>query len=120
VLVDDSVRLADSTLPAEDPRVRAVTEALAQPEPSEALRRAGVAAVLVERRTPRAPTRWSEGRLLHQGPEFELWDLGGAPSKDPVQEPRALLIVAVDALWAAMLASAAILAAAAGRRPRTT
>jgi hypothetical protein len=118
VLVDDSVRLEASTLPAEDPRVQAVTEALARPEPSQELRRAGVAAVLVERRTPGAPTMWSEGRLLHRGPEFELWDLGGAASKDSVQEPRALLILAVDAIWAAMLASATIPGAAAGRGPR--
>jgi len=109
VLVDDSVRLEASTLPAEDPRVQAVTEAFAQPEPSEELRRAGVAAVLVERRTPGAPTTWSEGRLLHRGPEFDLWELGSAANKDSVQEPRALLIVAVDAMWAAILAWATTL-----------
>lgn len=118
VLVDDSVRLEDSALPTEDPRVRAVTEAFAQPEPGEALRRAGVAAVLVERRTPGAPTAFSEGRLLHRGPELELWDLGGAASDDSVQEPRAMLIVGVDAMWAAMLASAILAAGAASRGAR--
>ncbi|WP_182375962.1 hypothetical protein [Nocardioides sp. WS12] len=48
VLVDDTVRLEGREVPAEDPRVRAVDEALDQDDPAAALRDLGVRWVLVE------------------------------------------------------------------------
>jgi hypothetical protein len=109
VLVDDSVRLNDATLPPEDPRVRAVSEALVLPEPTERLRLAGVGVVLVERRTPGAPTGSFEGRLLHRGAELEVWDLGTPVRSDAVQEPRAVLIMVADTVWVFMFAGGVVL-----------
>lgn len=68
VLVDDSVRLTDTVVPPEDPRVVAVSRALDADDPAAALREQGVRWVLVERDmgadgVPDAPVRYDAGGL---------------------------------------------------------
>ncbi len=78
VLVDDRVLLADRVVPAEDPRVVAVTRALADTDPAGALRAQGVRWVLVERGMgePEVPA----GRIAYDGGGLRLVDLsGGGP-----------------------------------------
>lgn len=79
VLVDDRVLLDDRTVPAEDPRVDEVADALAAGDPAEALRGIGVRWVLVEEGN--GPTVPPEGRVVHAGDGLTLVDLGpGDPS----------------------------------------
>lgn len=68
VLVDDSVRLTDTVVPPEDPRVVAVSRALDDDDPAAALREQGVRWVLVEQgmgaiTAPDAPVRYDAGGL---------------------------------------------------------
>lgn len=68
VLVDDSVRLTDTVVPPEDPRVVGVSRALEDDDPATALREQGVRWVLVEQGTgatdvPAAPVRYDAGGL---------------------------------------------------------
>lgn len=73
VLVDDRVLLADRVVPAEDPRVVAITLARADPDPAGALRARGVRWVLVERGMgePDVPA----GRIAYDGGGLLLVDL---------------------------------------------
>ncbi|MDQ6524071.1 hypothetical protein RB608_10690 [Nocardioides sp. LHD-245] len=74
VLVDDRVLLGGGrVVPAEDPRVVAVTGALADPDPAAALRALGVRWVLVERGMgdPEVPP----GRIAYDGEGLRLVDL---------------------------------------------
>ncbi|WP_436698236.1 hypothetical protein [Nocardioides sp. BYT-33-1] len=74
VLVDDRVLLGgDRVVPPEDPRVVAVTGALAAAEPAAALRALGVRWVLVERGMgdPEVP----DGRVAYDGGGLRLVDL---------------------------------------------
>ncbi|MBM0126998.1 hypothetical protein [Pimelobacter simplex] len=73
VLVDDRVLLADRVVPAEDPRVVAIAQALADPEPAGALRAQGVRWVLLERGMgePAVP----DGRIAYDAGGLLLVDL---------------------------------------------
>lgn len=68
VLADDSVRLTDTVVPPEDPRVVAVSVALEGDDPAASLREQGVRWVLVEQGMgavglPDAPVRYDAGGL---------------------------------------------------------
>lgn len=84
VVVDDRVLLTDRVVPPEDPRVVAVTLALADREPAGALRALGVRWVLVERGmgAPEVPA----GRVAYDGGGLRLVDL---TADGPVTEARA-------------------------------
>lgn len=74
VLIDDRVLLGgDRVVPPEDPRVVAVTGALAATDPAAALRALGVRWVLVERGmgAPEVP----DGRIVYDGGGLRLVDL---------------------------------------------
>ncbi|MCX6401587.1 MAG: hypothetical protein NTX33_16870 [Propionibacteriales bacterium] len=76
VLVDDTVRIEGREVPAEDPRVRAVDEALDEDDPAAALRDLGVRWVLVEHGMGEvgAPS----GQTVHDASGLELIDLSNA------------------------------------------
>lgn len=73
VLVDDRVLLDDSVVPAEDPRVEEVRRALADEDPTEALRAAGVRWVLVHKGM--AAVTPPDGAVRHDGEELTLVEL---------------------------------------------
>jgi hypothetical protein len=73
VLVDDQVLLGDRTVPAEDPRVGEVADALAADDPAAALRGLGVRWVLVEKGMGAVSS--PEGRIVHSGAGLTLVDL---------------------------------------------
>lgn len=73
VLVDDRVRLAGSEVPAEDPRVGAVTEALASTDPAAALRGLGVRWILVEQGMGEVAI--PDGTIAHDDAGLQLVDL---------------------------------------------
>lgn len=78
VVVDDRVRLTDRVVPPEDPRVIAVTLALADDDPAGALRAAGVRWVLVERGM--GPVDVPAGEIAYDGGGLTLVDLAaGGP-----------------------------------------
>lgn len=78
VVSDDRVVLAGTTVPSEDPRVRAVAAAL--PDGSR-LRALGVRFVLVEKGMPSGTA--PHGRIVHDGPGLRLIDLGPATGAGP-------------------------------------
>lgn len=95
VLVDDSVRLDDRVVPAEDPRVRAVDEALDAENPAAGLRKLGVRWVLVEHGMGEVSV--PDGTTVYDAGGLQLVDLssGGSiagaptvvmPSTDRAQE----------------------------------
>ncbi|MFW6865920.1 hypothetical protein ACOACQ_00945 [Nocardioides sp. CPCC 206347] len=73
VLVDDTVRLEGREVPAEDPRVRAVDDALAQDDPAAALRDLGVRWVLVEKGMVEVVP--PAGRTVYDASGLELIDV---------------------------------------------
>lgn len=73
VLVDDTVRLEGRAVPAEDPRVRAVAEALSEDDSAAALRDLGVRWVLVERGMGEVTP--PSGQTVHDASGLELIDL---------------------------------------------
>lgn len=81
VLVDDRVLLADRVVPPEDPRVVAITLALADPDPAGALRASGVRWVLVERGM--GETEAPAGRIAYDGGGLLLVDLAADGTVTP-------------------------------------
>ncbi|KRA37318.1 MULTISPECIES: hypothetical protein [unclassified Nocardioides] len=73
VLVDDTVRLEGRDVPAEDPRVGAVAEALEQDDPAAALRDLGVRWVLVEQGMGEVTAPM--GKSVYDASGLELIDL---------------------------------------------
>jgi hypothetical protein len=84
VWIDDRIYLGDRVLGHEDPRLGAVTEALADTDPSAALAAIGVARVLVHSDNGVEPSEIPPGVLLHQGPGLRLISLAGP---DRTQSP---------------------------------
>lgn len=89
VLVDDRTFVDGVAVPAEDPRVRTVQEALdsgTDDEVAGALRGLGVRWVLVEQGqgVDRVPT----GRLAHDGADLVLVDLGAPPARSDLATTR--------------------------------
>lgn len=100
VLVDDSVRLEDREVPAEDPRVRAVDAALDTENPAAGLRKLGVRWVLVE--DGMGEVTPPDGTTVYDAGGLRLVDLsrGGTIAGEPtvltprVARSREVLVIA--------------------------
>jgi hypothetical protein len=86
VLVDDRTLLADSVVPAEDPRSEPVRSALAAPRPVDALRGLGVRWVLVEEGNGAGPAaqrlRRDGATTAYAGDGLVLLDLGPGQARN--------------------------------------
>lgn len=99
VLVDDSVRLDDREVPAEDPRVRAVDAALDTENPAAGLRKLGVRWVLVE--DGMGEVTPPDGTTVYDAGGLRLVDLstGGTIAGEPtvltphVERSREILVI---------------------------
>lgn len=105
VLIDDRVLLGDRMLPTEDPRLADISEALADPDSAGRLRGLGVRYVLVEKgmRSGEIP----EGRVVHDGRELRLIDLG-EPGRIASHSALAPVLLAADTLALSVLLLAGI------------
>jgi hypothetical protein len=114
VLIDDRIYLRDRTLDNEDPRLAAVTAALADDDPAGALTAQGVARVLVEKDNGVLADEVPVGEVVHDGRQLTLIELDDPAPVPRLGDVRRGLVVAGD-----LLAGLACLAAAASllRRP---
>lgn len=108
VLVDDTVRLEGRDVPAEDPRVGAVAEALEQDDSAAALRDLGVRWVLVEQGM--GPVIPPTGQTVYDASGLELIDLSdpgqageGSRSAWPEMTRSQEILVAIGHLLAFLL-----------------
>jgi hypothetical protein len=108
VLIDDRIYLRDQALANEDPRLEAITAALAEQSPADALTEQGVARVLVEKGNGVLDDDVPEGVVVHDGRGFTVVELGDPIAVPRLGDLRRGLIVAGD-----LLAGLACLVAAA-------
>lgn len=94
VLFDDALPLASGSVPGEDPRAAAVSRSVAAGVPPvEALRRAGVTYVAVERRGGLdATVPPGSGRVVHDGPSLLILQVGPAAGGPDPGLPMANLL----------------------------
>lgn len=111
VLIDDRIYLGDEVLDNEDPRLAAITAALADPSPSLALTDRGVTRVLVEKGNGVRPADVPEGEVLHDGRGLTLVALGDAETVTGLAGHRRTLIVVGDVVagLACLVAGASLL-----------
>lgn len=105
VLIDDRVLLRDRMLPTEDSRLADISEALADPESATRLRGLGVRYVLVEKGM--RPGVIPRGRVVHDGRELRLVDLG-EPARIASRSGLAPVLLAGDTLALGLLLLAGI------------
>lgn len=116
VVADDTLVVGGQVVGGEDPRARAVRDALRAGEPLGPL---GIGWVVVERDTPGPvpAAALSGAELRHTGPDLELYRLPGHVPVDWPAPPEAPVLLA-DALATATVVAAAGAALAGGLRRR--
>jgi hypothetical protein len=123
VLVDDRLLVGDRTLSSEDVLPDRVRQALASTDPAPGLRRLGVRNVLVEKEDVERLPDLSGARLVHDGKDLRLLDLGRVTEPPPGQPAatRRYVVVAVDAgVLAGWLVAVGLALAALIRRARAS
>ena len=123
VVIDDRLYLDDRTIDSEDPLLRAVGRALDSEDPAAGLRRLGVRTVLREKGNGEDSVTLSGARVLHDGLELTVTDLGRTGATTPWSGNHAatVAIVVVDLLVLVVWLSAGLVATLTtglGRRPR--
>jgi hypothetical protein len=119
VVVDDALPVGPVVVPGESTvatRVRAVagdstlSSAGAAERLGQVLREEGIRFVLVERATPGGPdVPTPGGRVLHDGPELTLVDLGGGDPPRRLGDAGLLLVLGGDVLALVALAAAGVI-----------
>ena len=111
VLIDDRIYLGDHVLDNEDPRLAAVTAALADPDPALALADRGVTRVLVEKGNGVRPAEVPDGDVLHDGRGLTLVALGDATTVTGLSDSQRGLVLGADVLagLACLVAAASFL-----------
>lgn len=123
VVIDDRLFLDGRTIESEDPLLRAVDRALDSDDPAAALRRLGVRTVLLEKGNGAVPLELTGARVLHDGRELTVTDLGPTGATAPWSGTRGakVAIVLVDLLVLVVWLAAGLVATLTtglGRRPR--
>jgi hypothetical protein len=123
VVIDDRLYLDDRTIDSEDPLLRAVGRALDSEDPAAGLRRLGVRTVLREKGNGDDSVALSGARVLHDGLELTVTDLGRTGATTPWSGNHAatVAIAVVDLLVLVVWLSAGLVATLTtglGRGPR--
>ncbi|GAB3265188.1 hypothetical protein [Nocardioides dilutus] len=102
VLIDDRILLGgdadDDVLSNEDPRLAAITDALAEDAPAAALSQQGVARVLVEKGNGVAAGEVPAGEVLHDGPLLTVVAISDPEFTEPAGRSRRAAIIAADVM----------------------
>ncbi|WP_310963060.1 hypothetical protein [Nocardioides terrisoli] len=114
VLVDDRLYVGSHVVGSERALLGRVGDALAAPDPARRLRALGVRRILVEKGNGQPASAVPTGRIVHDGPQLRLVDLGTAASL-PRSGPPTLPVLAVDAGWAVLVPACAALLVASRR-----
>jgi hypothetical protein len=115
VLIDDRIYLEDppdgDVLDNEDPRLAAITAALADEDPEQALADQGVARVLVEKGNGVRPDEVPPGEVLHDGPLLTVVAMTDPAPTESLDRARRWAVVTGDLLagLACLVAGACIL-----------
>ena len=94
VVIDDRHYLEGRVLASENPLLRDVELALSSGRPEEELRALGVRQVLLEKGNGTSVDEMPEGRVVHDGPELRLVDLGAGAAAERDAPPRGPVLAA--------------------------